>query len=173
MCVPKTARRLGMWSPTWTFTAGGPAPPHSVRSKLNPAELEASSAGQQIPGAQSPRRTASTAAARRASPQATLHTRSPWVYLRICHLSSPPNFVAETSNTELEVFGPGVKAIEGEQGLLPGRGRRRRRRIVAGLPTTLLRRARFWSARPCPSQRKSIRYPLWRSDRSAICGPGS
>ena len=99
----------GAWSPTWSFTPRGPAPPREVRLEFdrerNRGVLRwaAEPAGPQARGVPCPCQRREGLLRQR--PALHGHGGS----LRKMPSEFPANFVVETAATELEVVGPGVK----------------------------------------------------------------
>ena len=115
----------GPWSPTWSFTPGGPAPPQSVRLEFDRQRNRGVLRWAPNPLGRKP------VAYRVYASDEKGFSVSDTPYKVTVGVSQelpaefPANFVAETSATELEVVGPQVRTAGGEQGLLPS-GRRRR-----------------------------------------------
>ncbi len=105
----------GPWSPTWTFTAGGPAPPHGVRLEVEPYGTRGVLRWTANPMGRKP------AAYRIYASDEKGFSANDTSYQVTVGVSQdlpsefPTNFVAETPNTELEVLGPGVKPTEGNK----------------------------------------------------------
>ena len=137
----------GPWSPTWSFTPRGPAPPREVASNSTASATGASSAGRPTRGAASPWRTVSMPATRRASPSATGPTRSRWANPTRCPPSSPRTSWSKPRPPSWRWWAPTWNSrarTRRSTGWSPWT----RRASGAGLPTTPPHPGRSSSARP-------------------------
>ena len=110
----------GPWSPTWSFTPRGPAPPRDVRLEFDRERNRGVLRWAPNPLGRKP------VAYRVYASDEKGFSVSDRPYKVTVGVSGklpsefPANFVVETSATELEVVGPHVETPGGEQGLLPG-----------------------------------------------------
>ncbi len=105
----------GPWSPTWTFTAGGPAPPHSVRLEVEPHGTRGVLRWAPNPMGRKPVAYRVYASDEKGFSASDTSYQVTVGVSRDLPSEFPANFVAETSSTELEVLGPGVKPAEGNK----------------------------------------------------------